>query len=140
LLSSYTALKIQNIVSTLFLAEAHSELLSLFDREADRQAVSLFLNWFRQLAVHGRIEADDYEALSEVYHHKEEVQTMLIKALEREKRQIFEEGEQIGMEKGRMDQARRTALALLARGMTVSEIAEITGLSEEQVRTLAQRT
>jgi hypothetical protein len=67
-------LKIRNIVSTLFLAEAHDdlsaltgELLGLFDRKADKQAVSLFLNGLRQLAIHGRIEADDYEALSEVY-------------------------------------------------------------------------
>ncbi len=98
-------LKIRNIVSTLFLAEAHydlsaltGEMLSLFDREADKQAVSLFLNWFRQLAVHGRIEAEDYEALSEVYPHREEVQSMLIKALEREKRQIFEEGKKVRIE------------------------------------------
>jgi predicted transposase/invertase (TIGR01784 family) len=102
--------------------------------------VSLFLNGFRQLAIHGRIETEDYDVLSEVYHHREEVQTMLIKALKREKREIFEEGlqegEQIGREKGRMDQARRTALALLARGMTVSEIAEINGLSEEEISRL----
>ena len=130
---------IGNIVSTLFLAENHedverlsTELVSLFDREPDKQAVSLLINWFRQLAVHGRIEESDYEALTEVYRSREEAQTMLIKTLERDKQKKYEEG--------RQDQARRTALALLARGMVPPEIAEITGLSEEQVRELAERS
>jgi predicted transposase/invertase (TIGR01784 family) len=132
-------LKIRNIVSTLFLAEAHYdlaaltvELLALFDREADRQAVSLFLNWFRQLAVHCRIEADDYEALSEVYHDREEVHSMLIKALEREKRQIFEEGREEGREEGKRDIAR----ALLAEGLSLEKVARVTGLSEADIRAL----
>ncbi|UCE06280.1 MAG: Rpn family recombination-promoting nuclease/putative transposase, partial [bacterium] len=45
-------LQIKNIVSTLFLAESYynidllkEELLELFDRESDKEAVSLFLNW-----------------------------------------------------------------------------------------------
>jgi len=55
-------LAIRNIVSTLFLAEAHyainsleAALLNLYEREEDKQAVSLFLNWFQQLALHGKV-------------------------------------------------------------------------------------
>ena len=71
--SQEALLKIRNIVSTLFLAESHYdlevlevELLNLFSSEADKDAVSLFLNWFRQLAFHGRIESDDYESLESI--------------------------------------------------------------------------
>ena len=42
-----------------------------------KDAVSLFLNWFRQLAFHGRIESDDYESLESIYQNEEEVKTML---------------------------------------------------------------
>lgn len=67
-------LEIGNIVSTLFLAESHydldflkGELLSLFSRAEDKKAVSLFLNWFKQLAEHGKKDQLDYKALETVY-------------------------------------------------------------------------
>ena len=53
-------LKIRNIVSTLFLTESYYdvevlevELTNLFSSEGDREAVSLLLNWFKQLSAHG---------------------------------------------------------------------------------------
>jgi hypothetical protein len=53
-------LQIQNTVSTLFLKEIHynldvlgDKLIELFEKE-DQIAVSLFLNWFKMLAVDGR--------------------------------------------------------------------------------------
>ena len=56
--SQEALLKIRNIVSTLFLAESHYdldvlevELMNLFSSEGDKQAVSLFLNWFRQFGT-----------------------------------------------------------------------------------------
>ncbi|MCE2396632.1 Rpn family recombination-promoting nuclease/putative transposase [Candidatus Poribacteria bacterium] len=97
--SQEALLKIRNIVSTLFLAESHydlevleAELLNLFSSETDRQAVSLFLNWFRQLAFHGRIESDDYQSLESIYQNEEEVKTMLVTALERERQRFFQAG------------------------------------------------
>lgn len=48
------------------------ELLDLFDREEDKQAVSLFLNWIKQLSEHGRIEERDYKLLEKVYNSKEQ--------------------------------------------------------------------
>ena len=86
-------LTIRNIVSTLFLAEAHydiglleAELLNLYEREADKQAVSLFLNWFKQLALHGKVSPADYAQLDYVYRTKEEVRTMLITTLDQERK------------------------------------------------------
>ena len=154
--SQEALLKIRNIVSTLFLAESHYdlevlevELLNLFSSEADKAAVSLFLNWFRQLAFHGRIESDDYELLESIYQNEEEVKTMLVTALERERQQIFQnglregeqkgkqeglrEGEQKGEQKGRIEEKIETAKAMLAKGMEMTLISEITNLPEAQL-------
>ncbi|MEM7130701.1 MAG: hypothetical protein AAF702_30530 [Chloroflexota bacterium] len=80
--------------------------------------MSLFLNWFRQLAVHGKVSPEDYEKLDYVYRTKEEVQTMLMEALAEEKRKIYEQGEAIGITKGeaigRMENQREMIGQLLA--------------------------
>ena len=162
--SQEALLKIRNIVSTLFLAESYYdvkvlevELLNLFSSERDRQAVSLFLNWFKQLAFHGRLESDDYESLESIYRTEEEVKTMLVTALERERQQIFQnglrEGEQKGKQegllegkqkgkqegllegeqKGRIEGRIETAKAMLAKGMEMTLISEITNLPEAQL-------
>ncbi len=150
--SQEALLKIRNIVSTLFLAESHYdldmlevELLNLFSIERDRQAVSLFLNWFRQLAFHGRLESDDYQSLESIYRTEEEVKTMLVTALEKERERFFQnglrEGEQKGKQegllegeqKGRIEERIETAKAMLAKGMEMTLISEITNLSEAQL-------
>ena len=174
--SQEALLKIRNIVSTLFLAESHydlevleAELLNLFSSETDRQAVSLFLNWFRQLAFHGRIESDDYQSLESIYQNEEEVKTMLVTALERERQRFFQnglregkqeglrEGEQKGLREGKQEGLREgeqkglregeqkglregeqkgrieTAKAMLAKGMEMTLISEITNLPEAQL-------
>lgn len=52
--------------------------------------------------------------------------------LEKGKALGLEEGKALGMEKGKRDTARR----MLAKGMTVELVADLTGLSVEQVQTL----
>jgi predicted transposase/invertase (TIGR01784 family) len=47
-----------------------------------------------------------------------------------------EEGIAIGEEKGELKKARETAMKLLSRGMATKDIADITGLSEEEIRNL----
>ena len=162
--SQEALLKIRNIVSTLFLAESYYdvkvlevELLNLFSSERDRQAVSLFLNWFKQLAFHGRLESDDYESLESIYRTEEEVKTMLVTALERERQQIFQsglregkqeglregkqegllEGKQEGKQEGLLEGEQKgrieTAKAMLAKEMEMTLISEITNLSEAQL-------
>ena len=158
--SQEALLKIRNIVSTLFLAESHYdldvlevELLNLFSSEGDKQAVSLFLNWFRQLALHGWLEFSDYQSLEYIYRTEEEVKTMLVTALERERQRFFQsglrEGEQKGRtegkqegkqegllegeQKGRIEEKIETAKAMLAKGMEMTLISEITNLSETQL-------
>lgn len=113
-------LAIRNIVSTLFLAEGHyniasleQELLNLYEQEADKQAVSLFLNWFRQLALYGRVSHEDYEKLDYVYRTKAEVQTMLVTALEQERQKIYQQGEAAGLAKGLAEGQRQTLLQFI---------------------------
>ena len=151
--SQEALLNIRNIVSTLFLAESHYdldvlevELLNLFSSEVDKDAVSLFLNWFRQLAFHGRLESDDYESLESIYRTEEEVKTMLVTALEKERERFFQnglregkqegllEGKQEGLLEGRIEAAK----AMLAKEMEMTLISEITNLPKEQLLQLKE--
>ena len=142
--SQEALLRIRNIVSTLFLAESYYdvevlevELLNLFLSESDKKAVSLFLNWFKQLAFHGRLESDDYESLESIYRNEEEVKTMLVTALERERERFFQnglrEGEQKGRIEGKQEGRIETAKAMLVKGMEITLISEITNLPEAQL-------
>ncbi len=117
-------LKIRNIVSTLFLAEGHydialleTELLSLYIHEADKQAVSLFLNWFKQLALHGKVSPDDYGKLDYVYRTQEEVRTMLVTTLEEERKKLYQaglaEGEARGEARGEVKGQQQTLLKFI---------------------------
>jgi len=103
--------QVDNIIATLFLAEAHydlaflmEKLLSLYDTEPDRQALMLFINWFRQLAAYDKISSQDFAQIEEQYLTREEVKSMLIKALERERELIrqesFDSGKKEGIEQG----------------------------------------
>ena len=151
--SQEALLKIRNIVSTLFLAESNYdvevlevELTNLFSSEGDREAVSLFLNWFEQLAAHGRIRPEDYESLEYIYQNEEEVKTMLVTALQKDREQMFQnglrEGEQKGKQEGLLEGEQKgrieTAKAMLAKGMEMPLISEITNLPEAQLLQLKE--
>jgi hypothetical protein len=144
-------LTIRNIVSTLFLAEAHydiqlleAELLNLYEREEDKQAVSLFLNWFRQLALHGKVSPDDYAQLDTVYRTKEEVRTMLVATLEQERKKIYQTGQTDGLAEGLAAgmQAQRHTLLQFLQWRFQPTVSEQTQLAQQlaQINDLAQLT
>jgi cobalamin-dependent methionine synthase I len=128
------------------------EFLALFEQGEDKQAISLFLNWFRQLAIHGRVNAEDYTSLVEVYRSVEEVKGMLQTTFAKERERWYQEGveegiekgiekgREEGIEKGVEEGARRRAVeiarAMLARGIDPVLIAEVTGLSEDELNAL----
>lgn len=139
-------LKIKNIVSTLFLAEVHydfdlllRELRALFQKSRDKKAVSLLLNWFAQLARHGRIDESDYQALERVYDDPKEV-NMLINAIKKEKKQIYDRGKKEGREEGKKDgkalQRLEFAKLMLANGEPLEKIKLYTGLTAEVLKKL----
>lgn len=90
-----------------------AELLNLYEREEDKQSVSLFLNWFRQLALYGKVSPDDYAQLDTVYRTKEEVRTMLVATLEQERKKIYQAGQTEGRAEGRAEGAQAQRQTLL---------------------------
>jgi hypothetical protein len=79
-LSTERLLGIGNIVATLFVAQQDvavetvvAALVDLFDREEDKQAVSILVNWFHQMITHGRVDLPDQAALATTLRSKEEV-------------------------------------------------------------------
>lgn len=144
--SKANLLKIGNVVSTLFLAEAHydlalleRELLKLFEKPRDRRAVSLLLNWFRQLALHGRIEEADYKKLERTSDDPKEV-NMLVNAIKREKKQMYSRGKREGLEKG-IEKGVEKGIEKIARlmwanGESLEKIKRYTGLSAEAIKKL----
>ena len=134
-------LAIRNIVSTLFLAEIHydlplliDELLNLYDYETDRQAVMLFLNWFRQLAAHGRLREADFAQIEETHLSREEFKSMLVKALEHEREMLRQEGFEIGIE----IRNRQVVAAMHQNGFDLPTIATLLQLAPAEVTRLLQ--
>ena len=131
--------KVDNIITTLFLAEAHydlpmlmEKLLNLYDTEPDRQAVMLFVNWFRQLAAHGRLKSTDFAQIEEQYLTREEVKSMLVKALERERESFRQEGKKEGI----AERNRQVAQSMVANGFALPTIAQLLDLPVSTVEEL----
>jgi len=136
--SAEDLLNIQNIVSTLFLAENHyqlealgDELMNLFEKE-DRVAVSLFLNWFKMLAVDGRIDSRNYQAFEKIYTDKTEVRQMFANAISEKDKRLIAKAEA----KGRDDNKRETAKKMKADGIPTDVISKYTGLSQKDIKEL----
>lgn len=147
-------LRIGNIVSTLFLAEAHydidllkQELLRLFEKSANKHAISLFLNWLKQLAVHRRIEQADYQTLDRVYQDTQEV-SMLINSIEKDRKQLYEkgwgegraEGKAEGKAEGQREKLFEFARVMLASGEPLEKIKLYTSLTDEDLLKLNAET
>ena len=100
------------------------ELVELFQHEPDKQAVSLFLNWFKQLAIHGRIDKNDYSSLEKVYTTTQEV-SMLLTSLRQERQTLYQNGVTQGITK--------TAKRMLDENIDISLITKVTQLSKREI-------
>lgn len=139
-------LGIRNIISTLFLVEAHydvtllsEELLRLYDEEEDREALSIFLNWFQQLAFYGRIDETEYGSLARAIGDKEEVRSMLLTAIEKDRENIRQQGIEQGIEQGVRNERRDNVRAMYSKDFAVDIIADIFNLTIEEVETLLSK-
>jgi predicted transposase/invertase (TIGR01784 family) len=83
------------------------------------------LNWFKQLSEHCKIEKIDYKSLEKIYTKNEEVRAMLIKALEKERKQL--------VRKGKIEEKREIAKKMLMEGLEIVFITKITGLTETEI-------
>lgn len=133
-------LKIQNIVSTIFLAETHydidvllNEFTTLF-RKKDRQAVSLLLNWFKYLSEERRITEADFEQIKVVYEEGEA--NMLVNAIRKEKQLLIQQGRQEGRLEGELEKAKEIAKSMLLEGLSIDLIIRTTKLSQEEIEQL----
>ena len=108
------------------------KLLNLYDTEPDRQAVMLFVNWFRQLAAHGRLKSTDFAQIEEQYLTREEVKSMLVKALERERESFRQEGKKEGI----AERNRQVAQSMVANGFALPTIAQLLDLPVSTVEEL----
>jgi len=132
-------LAIGNIVSTLFLAETHYDFDKLLDefirlfKQEDRTAISLFINWFKQLALRGRIIPSDYQACEQLYYDEQEV-SMLITALRKDRESLFQQG----IQQGEWNNKINTAKVLLAEGLDIPMIIKATQLPLEEIERLQQ--
>ena len=140
-------MKIHNLVSTLFLAESQYEsemmlehLSQLFDQTEDREAFWLLINWFLQLALHERFAREDIEDIQRMITTKEEVKTMLEKAIAEDRRKYYEQGLLEGEQKAKLEGERKAKLedaqAMFALGLEIDLIRKITGLPEQDLVTL----
>lgn len=81
--------------------------------------------------------ADDFAKVEQEYRTKEEVTSMLVKALERERETIRQQG----IETGKEERNREIVRAMARKGLTLSLIAEVTQLALEEIeRLLADET
>lgn len=142
-------LQIQNIVSTLFLTENHyrleeleKELIELFQKE-DREAASLFFNWFRMLAKDGRIDPAKYRAFRKIYTDVTEVKRMFATAVNEKDKRLVKDAEARGEAKAwtkaeakmKLDKE-KMAKQMLQKGYPHSDISELTGLSIKEIEKL----
>ncbi len=119
-------LGIRNIISALFIVEAHYNL-------------SFLINWFRQLAVHGRIENADFGKVEATYRSTEETRSMLITAIEKEKQAILQQGIEQGIEQGAVKERQEIARAMQAKGFAEEVIADVMGVTLDQIQALLQK-
>ena len=119
-------------------------LVRLFEEAEDRQAVRIFVNWFEQLTIHGYRPARDFSIVEREYRTVEEVRSMLITAIERDREELLargrtegiEQGIERGREQGKERRDRQIAQAMAQRGMAVAVIADILGICEQDVSRL----
>jgi len=158
--NAYTPDRLQalnNLVSTLFLGDAHYDLETLkaafehlLDHHLDQEDVLQLFHWFLHLAVRDIRPMSDYEELRKIIHDKTRVLNMLEDALEADRREGFEQGMAQGMTQG-MTQGKAEGIAegkaitltkiakkMLDKNFAVADIAQCTGLNESEILKLQQ--
>jgi predicted transposase/invertase (TIGR01784 family) len=149
-------LEISNAVSTLFLGETHfdvqllAQALSKLQRQEDRLIVSMLFNYFEQLYFHEKLGQSDWKELDKV--RNEEEMTIFLESMKEHFAKVrhegklegrFEgklegrlEGRLEGKLEGRLEGKQEIAKAMLTKGLEVNFIAEVTGLSIDDIEQL----
>jgi predicted transposase/invertase (TIGR01784 family) len=128
----------RNLVSALFLVETTDpdalqgkiELIVDILKKERPEVTELFARWFVSFFHREGME------LSEKMDALQEVRTMFATALKRKEQEWFRQGIEKGLEKGERKKALETAERMLAKGIDMDEIAQLTGLARDDVLAL----
>ena len=146
-------LKIRNLVSTLFIAETHSEgnfdlLLREFGLLLDKEnegALALLYNFFKQKAERHLLVGQDFVQIKDLYDNKKEGASMLETAMIKEKNKWINEGIMEGIMKGKlegkleeklegiMEGKREIVNKLVAQGFNVEDVAKMIGIPKDEI-------
>ena len=148
--SRRTLVKIRNAVSAIFYIEnsrveeleARMDELVTIIKDEETESLRVLAKWFIGYLRHkaGRRPDTDTEKLYEQITSPMEVKTMFATKLREHEDELLQqgrqEGRQEGMQLGMQEKAIEAAHRMKAKGYTVDDIAEITGLSKEQIEAL----
>ena len=140
--------EIGNVVSTLFLGEAHrerellvealSKLSKKLPNPEDRQLISMLFNFFKQLFHNDKLTEVDWQAFHRVLTDSE--MNMFLENMKACDEIAYQngvsEGERRGEIKGKIEGKLEAAKAMLLKGLSISLITEVTGLSESEIEQL----
>lgn len=92
------------------------------------------LNWFKMLAVDGRIDSTDYQAFEKIYTNQMEVRQMFATAISEKDKRLIQEGEAKGkaegLAEGELRAMKKMAKQMKADGLSHEAISKYTGLSK----------
>lgn len=139
--SKETLLSIKNVLSTIFYLE-NSEMkdisgdiqhiVNLIDKERP-EVLRLLRKWIKHFFYGNEEISDELEnSIKEI----EGVKNMLSTTLKKRDKIQFEQGIELGIQKGIQKEKLKTAENLLGKKIPVIDIAEITGLSVEEIEKL----
>lgn len=137
-------LALRNTVSALFLGEVHHDRAILIQaleellQHEDRQLISLLFNYFEQLFNHKKLNETDWQALDKV--RSEQEINMFLENMKICDEIAFQKGMKTGWLEGINEGERKgkleTAKAMFTKGLEISLIAEVTGLTVAEIEAL----
>ncbi|TVQ21177.1 MAG: hypothetical protein EA382_13990, partial [Spirochaetaceae bacterium] len=139
-IATETLLRIHNAVAAVFyvenadpqkLAQTLDELMAILSDEAPEQ-FEVFGRWFSNYLAGTAGEAAITEPIRSVW----EIKSMFATKLQEYGERLKEEAREEGRLKGRQEERRATARAMTERGIDIAVIAEVTGLSREEIAAL----
>jgi predicted transposase YdaD len=123
--------------------EYMKEILDLLDQRGWSHHEKSQLLTFMEGIMHLNEEeaAQEYEEWEETLEEKKEAGEMYISLMERKGMKIGrEEGREEGREKGWKERNETLAVEMLRKGYSMAAITDLTGLTEEEIRTLAGKS
>ncbi len=102
------------------------------------EALFSFIDWVVQIESE-EVQQEYLQELRELAEEEEEIMQVLGTYGEHCKKEGRMEGRMEGLEEGRKEERAKVAVAMLRKGYSMAAITDLTGFTEEEIRTLAQK-